>query len=118
MLDFLYISKAFAEENRLRILNLLKEQELCVCQIVEVLKLAPSTISKHLSILEQARLVESDKRGKWVYYKLPVKPSKEVKDSLKLVFSSTLESPQIKSDSKDLQKVLKVCVESLCKKQK
>lgn len=118
MLNFLYISKAFAEENRIRILHMLREQELCVCQIVEVLQLAPSTVSKHLSILEQANLVESEKRGKWVYYKLPKKPSKEVKDSLKLIYSSTEESSQILTDAKLLKKVLKMGVEDLCKTQK
>lgn len=118
MIDFLYISKAFAEENRLRILHMLREQEVCVCQIVEILKLAPSTVSKHLSILEQARLVESEKRGKWVYYKLPKKPSKQVKDSLKLIYTSTEGSTQIQTDAKLLKKVLKICVEDLCKNKK
>jgi len=118
MIDFLYISKAFSEENRLRILNLLSFQEICVCQMVEILQLAPSTVSKHLSILEQARLVESEKRGKWVYYKLPQKPTKQVKDSLKLIYDYTKSSTQIKADAKILKKVLKICVEDLCKTQK
>jgi DNA-binding transcriptional ArsR family regulator len=56
---------------RMRILLLLEEGELCVCRIVAVLDLAPSTISKHLSLLRAAGLVEMRKDGRWVYYQLP-----------------------------------------------
>ena len=44
--------------------------ELCVCQIVELLGLAPSTVSKHMAILKQARLVDSRKEGRWMFYRL------------------------------------------------
>lgn len=53
----------------MRIFCALKSGELCVCQIVELLGLANSTISKHMAILRQARLVESRKDGRWVYYR-------------------------------------------------
>jgi DNA-binding transcriptional ArsR family regulator len=66
--DFLLITKALTDENRLRILMALREREMCVCQVTGFLDLSPSTTSKHLSILRQARLIESRKRGKWVYY--------------------------------------------------
>ena len=59
MFEFLNITKALAEENRLRILIALENQDLCVCQLIELLKLAPSTVSKHVSILRQARLIGS-----------------------------------------------------------
>jgi ArsR family transcriptional regulator, arsenate/arsenite/antimonite-responsive transcriptional repressor len=52
----LQITKALADSHRLRILMLLKNGELCVCQIMEVFGLAMSTISKHLSILAAADL--------------------------------------------------------------
>ncbi|MDR1242733.1 MAG: metalloregulator ArsR/SmtB family transcription factor [Deltaproteobacteria bacterium] len=70
MLDFINITKALTDENRLRILLALRNRELCVCQITAMLDLAPSTTSKHLSVLRQARLIESTKHGKWVYYHL------------------------------------------------
>jgi len=44
--------------------------ELCACQIIEMLGLAPSTVSKHMSILRQAGLVETRKEGRWIYYRL------------------------------------------------
>lgn len=76
MFDFLTIVKAMADENRLRILMALRGKELCVCTIAELLNLAPSTTSKHLSILRQARLIESVKDGRFVYYRLPLPESR------------------------------------------
>ena len=69
MLDFMAIAKALADENRVRLLLALQKQELCVCQLIELMGLAPSTVSKHMSILKQARLVEARKQGRWVYYR-------------------------------------------------
>ncbi|CAM2007541.1 metalloregulator ArsR/SmtB family transcription factor [Acanthopleuribacter pedis] len=61
--------KALADPNRVRAFYALLQQELCVCQIVELLQLAPSTVSKHMSILAAAGLVAGNKRGRWVYYR-------------------------------------------------
>ncbi len=69
--ETLGVTKALADAQRLRILMLLRGGELCVCQIVEVLGLATSTVSKHLSILSAADLVFSRKDGRWAYYRLP-----------------------------------------------
>jgi len=71
MREFMAIAKALADESRTRVLMFLRGGELCVCQIVEMLGLAPSTVSKHMAILHQARLVESRKDGRWTYYRLP-----------------------------------------------
>lgn len=70
MFDFLTTCRALADENRIRILMALRGRQLCVCQVTAFLDLAPSTTSKHLSILRQARLIESNKQGRWVYYRL------------------------------------------------
>ena len=59
MRDFMNIVKALGDENRVRALLALRTSELCVCQIIELLGLAPSTVSKHMSILKQARLVDT-----------------------------------------------------------
>ncbi len=70
MRDFIIVAKALADDNRVRALMALRERELCVCDIIELLGLAPSTVSKHLSIMYQAGLLESRKDGRWVYYRL------------------------------------------------
>ncbi|MCB9089688.1 MAG: winged helix-turn-helix transcriptional regulator [Calditrichae bacterium] len=66
----LKIFKALSDGQRLRILKMLEIRPLCVCEITDVLQLASSTVSKHLSILREADLVIDDKDGKWVNYSL------------------------------------------------
>lgn len=71
MLDqFELVGRAVADPNRLRILTMLRDDELCVCQITAVLDLAPATVSKHLSLLRLAGLLLQRKDGRWVYYRL------------------------------------------------
>jgi ArsR family transcriptional regulator len=64
------IFKALSDANRIRILKMLEIRPLCVCEITEVLQLANSTVSKHLSILRDADLILDEKDGKWVNYQL------------------------------------------------
>ena len=118
MRDILDVTKALADGSRLRVLMALGGGELCVCQIVELLQLAPSTVSKHMSILRQARLVESRKEGRWMYYRLPDRDaSKAVKDAVAWVRRYLAESPQIVRDGKELQRILSMDPEELCKGQ-
>ena len=70
MKEFLLITKALSDENRVRALMALGGGELCVCQIIELLGLAPSTVSRHMGVLHQAGLVETRKDGRWIYYRL------------------------------------------------
>ena len=69
-----FVFKALADSNRIRILKVLEERPLCVCEITDVLKLAPSTVSKHLSILKSGGFLLDDKQGRWVEYRLNSKP--------------------------------------------
>jgi len=69
MREFMDVTKALADGNRVRALMSLKDRELCVCQIIELLGLAPSTVSKHMAILRQARLVDGRKEGRWIHYR-------------------------------------------------
>ncbi len=62
--------KALSDTNRIRILKMLEMRPLCVCEITEVLQLAPSTVSKHLSLLRDTELIVDVKEGKWVNYHL------------------------------------------------
>jgi DNA-binding transcriptional ArsR family regulator len=64
------ILKAVADETRLRILNILRAREMCVCEIMIALNLTQPTASHHLRILESAELVEDLRKGKWVFYKI------------------------------------------------
>lgn len=65
--------KALSDEIRLRIINLLSSHdELCVCKIVDALSLPQSTVSRHLTILKNAGIIQDRKHGQWIYYKLLV----------------------------------------------
>ncbi|MEI6195647.1 MAG: metalloregulator ArsR/SmtB family transcription factor, partial [Verrucomicrobiota bacterium] len=70
MREFMAITKALSDPNRVRILLALRQGELCVCQITGLFGFAPSTVSKHLSILHHAHLILSRKSERWVYYRL------------------------------------------------
>lgn len=64
------IFKALADINRLKIIKLLKEGELCVCELTAVLSTSQSTVSHHLSVLKKAGLIKERKEGKWSYFRL------------------------------------------------
>jgi DNA-binding transcriptional ArsR family regulator len=115
MYAFLNITKALSDENRVRALIMLSHGELCVCQLIEMLGLAPSTVSKHMSILRQARLVEARKQGKWMYYRLPDGDcSSEVSQAIEWVRNSLARDKRIKSDARQVKRVCKMDKEKLC----
>jgi ArsR family transcriptional regulator len=118
--DFIAITKALSDPHRVRALMALRAGELCVCQIIELLGLAPSTVSKHMSILKQAGLVQSRKQERWMYYRLPDKKdhSRIVQDSLIWIFASLENCNTIVSDNKNLIKITKQNPSSLCKMQR
>ena len=62
--DEVRVFKALSDPNRIRIMKLMLERELCLCEVREVLNLSNSTVSKHLSILRDAGLVLDSKNGK------------------------------------------------------
>jgi ArsR family transcriptional regulator len=118
MEPFLAITRALSDENRVRALLALRDQEVCVCQIIELLQLAPSTVSKHMTILRQARLVEGQKRGRWMYYRqanagAPV----EARRALDWIRASLSSSARIKEDRKRLAAILKLDRVEMCRGQ-
>jgi len=118
MLNFLSITKSLADESRLRILMALDGRELCVCQITELLGLAPSTVSKHMAILAQARLVENRKDGRWRYYRqVGDKAPPEVREAISWVRRSLLTADGIRQDAVKLEKILAIDPEVLCRTQ-
>lgn len=95
------ILKALADPNRLRILNLLGDRTLCVCDLEEVLGLNQSNLSRHLAKLRQAGLVRGEKRGLFMHYtRLPVpRPYGPVFEGLFAVLAS---DPGWEADRKKL----------------
>lgn len=60
--------KALGDEVRLKLLHLVRDEEVCVCDLVSVMGMAQGTLSHHLSVLQQAGLVTARKQGRWNYY--------------------------------------------------
>ncbi len=116
MRELLAVTKALADENRLRAVVALAGRELCLCQIVELLGLATSTTSRHMSILHQARLVEMRKSGRWAYFRLADgNPPAVVADALALVQRALRRDPKCKADRQRLREILKHDPEELCR---
>jgi ArsR family transcriptional regulator, arsenate/arsenite/antimonite-responsive transcriptional repressor len=103
---FARLAYALSDASRLRALLALENGELCVCKITALLKLAPSTVSKHMSILRDVGLVESRKEGRWIYYRLPTKSqASAIRDTLKLIFACTGCDPIVAQDKAVLAKI-------------
>jgi ArsR family transcriptional regulator, arsenate/arsenite/antimonite-responsive transcriptional repressor len=118
MRELMAVTKALADESRVRALLALERGELCVCQIVELLDLAPSTVSKHMSILKQARLVDSRKEGRWIFYRLATEDATpEARELAALVSKLTAKDYRRGEDAERLKQILKIDTEELCRKQ-
>ena len=118
MKEFLNITKALADENRLRMLMALQDGEICVCQLTELTGLAMSTVSKHLSVLYQAGLVNARKEGRWMYYSLPGKGTPTAaREAVSWVRRSLDGNERVTADAKQLKKVLAMNLGELCKRQ-
>lgn len=118
--EFIAGAKALSDESRVRALLALKNGELCVCQIIELLGLAPSTVSKHMSILKQAGLVESRKEDRWIYYRLPNSTNSDsiALKMVRLSLDALSDSLIVRKDVSTLSKILKMDPEIICKKQR
>lgn len=68
MKEFIKVMKALSDPNRVKLLKILQERGMCVCEIREALGIAQPTVSKHLKVLEDAGLVRHEKDGLWVNY--------------------------------------------------
>jgi ArsR family transcriptional regulator len=119
MQQFMAITKALSDPNRVRILLALQKGELCVCQITELFGFAPSTISKHLSILHHGGLILSRKSERWVYYRLPGKTVPAVvREALGWVRKSLAKTPEAAADAKKLNQILKTDLAVICRRQR
>lgn len=107
--------KAAGDPTRTRILKLLEGGPLCVCQVQAVLGLAPSTVSKHLTLLKAAGLVADRRDGRWIHYALAGgERNPYARAVLDLLRGPLDREPRIAEDRARLRRVKAVPVESLC----
>ncbi len=113
------IGLALSDTTRVRLLFALRGGELCVCQLIELVGLSPSTVSKHLSILRDAGMVESRKEGRWVHYRLAERPGFPVVGRRAPPLFQALErAPEMRADVRRLASIRKAPVEELCRQQR
>jgi DNA-binding transcriptional ArsR family regulator len=118
MKNFIAVAKALSDTSRVRTLLALRKGELCVCRIIALLGLAPSTVSKHMSVLKQAGLVQSRKEERWMYYRLTTADEMDGinRKTLDWVFRSLAKDEGIVNDVARLARILRQSPETLCKK--
>ena len=95
--------KALSDDTRLRILGLLLEGELCVCDLMAILGLPQSTVSRHLAYLKNSGLVSDRREGIWMHYRLSEGESALHKDLLNLLQKDLSILSQVQDDSKALR---------------
>ncbi|MDF2652146.1 MAG: ArsR family transcriptional regulator [Paenibacillus sp.] len=79
------VFKLLGDKNRLTIVALLNEKELCVCEIVELLQTSQPNISQHMRKLKDGGLVKESKKGQWVYYSLSIQDRPYIAELLKQI---------------------------------
>lgn len=99
--------KSLADENRLRILNLLFHGELCGCDIQHVLGTAQSTVSRHLAYLKNSGLVLDRREGYRVFYRLPQSEDLETKELFAYLARAFAKDKVLKEDMKKLREAIK-----------
>ena len=117
MFQPLEILKSLSDMNRLRIVAALgRYDELCACQITELLQVTGATASRHLSVLQNAGLLKSRKEGRWVYYRMA--PPADAGPVFKWLDAAFAASPELQADVKALDEIVSVTREDLCRKQR
>lgn len=98
------ILKALADENRLRVFNLLLNDELCVCELEVILNLTQPNVSKHLLKLRSAGIIESQKEAQWVHYKVSDEFKERYAELIKGLESGFMVNEDVNKDLKKLRR--------------
>ncbi|HEX7077036.1 MAG TPA: metalloregulator ArsR/SmtB family transcription factor [Candidatus Eisenbacteria bacterium] len=115
MRDFELALKAAGDPTRTRILKLLEGGGLCVCQVQAVLGLAPSTVSKHLTILRNAGLVADRRDGKWIEYALATDGQRPYARAVLAMLRGPLDrDPAVVADRKRLRAIRAIPLTEIC----
>ena len=115
MVDLAEFLKALSDETRLRIMALLYQKEMCVCEICEVMGESQPKISRHLAKLRDVNLVRDERQSQWVFY-MANWQSKLASEIMEAIIENIDESPVLKADSKKL--TIKISQNKLCVREK
>jgi ArsR family transcriptional regulator, arsenate/arsenite/antimonite-responsive transcriptional repressor len=96
---------ALSDRNRLRLINLMGDDEVCVCFFVEILKMPQPRVSRHLAYLRRAGVVQARREGKWMHYRLVPPPDEHAKRILGDVREYLTKDREMQQDRARLVKV-------------
>jgi ArsR family transcriptional regulator len=95
-LDLLF--RALADPTRLRLLNLIADREICVCYLVEILRMSQPKVSRHLAYLRRAGIASSRRDGKWMHYRLVMPKDEVAANILRETLAHLRRKPEMKRD--------------------
>jgi ArsR family transcriptional regulator, arsenate/arsenite/antimonite-responsive transcriptional repressor len=95
--------RVLADPTRLRLLNLIADQEICVCYLVEILGISQPKVSRHLAYLRRAGFVETRREGKWMHYRLTVPQDAVAAQILHATLMGLRKKPEMRRDSNRLK---------------
>lgn len=98
--------QALGDTTRLRILNLMRDQEICVCYFVEILDGPQSKISRHLAYLRSAGIVSARRDGKWMHYRISMPPNAGAAQILRQTLAALRDEKTMQAD---LVRLAKAC---------
>ena len=104
-MDLIQIYQCLCDRTRLRMLNLLAEGPLCVCHFQELLSESQVKVSKHLAYLRNHGMVEATREANWMIYRLPAKPSAQLRANLACLQDCAREQPDFRRDLVKLGKL-------------
>lgn len=106
-----YIFKALSEESRLRILSLIFEEEMCVCEIETCLKMTQSNASRHLTVLKLSGILDCSKKAQWAYYKISDVFKLEQRELYEYLLRKVKELPTYETDQMEFAKIkgIEIC---------
>lgn len=103
-MDIVEVLKALADETRIRILYLLSQETLCVCELEEILKISQSNASRHITKLKNVKLITGEKQAQWVYYHVDEKIFEKYSFLKELLAEELNKSQQCQKDFGRLKK--------------
>ena len=109
--------KALSDTNRLRVVMVLsRQEELCACQITELLQVTGASVSRHLGVLLQAGILESRREGRWMYYRLA--PPAEAAELFRWLEQRRGAEELFEADRIELERIVDIGRETLCRMQR
>ena len=114
MRELVKVFKALGDRNRLRILKMLQQKKMCVCELSAALEITRPSVSRHLGLLKDAGLVQDERNGQWIDYSLGEEKINDYASVIQSHLNKWInDDPKVKEDIKNIKKLNR---EELCKK--